>query len=125
MVNLTVLFLSFCDEDFVGALMELGNSMLLGHSSFVCQLLLNFSDEETGYFSGEFASLLFLDEGGFFIPSHFGGHMRFVFGRIVSGTQVQFESCDGVSPERCCGHSHPEMIAPEAGFTFPATCLER
>ena len=99
--------------------------MLLDHSSLVCQLLLNFSDQETGYFYGDFASFLFLDEGGFFIPSHFGGHMRFVFGRIVSGTQVQFESCDGVSPECCCGHSHPEMIAAEAGLTFPATCLER
>ena len=125
MLNLTVLFLSFCDEDFVGALMELGNSMLLGHSSLVCQLLLDFSDQETGYCSGEFTGFLFLDEGGFFIPCQFVGHVPFVFGRIVVGTQVEFESCDGVSPESCCSHSHLEMIAPEAGLTFPATCFER
>ena len=73
MVNLTVLLISFCVEDFVGVLMELGdafvelgNSMMLDHSSLVCKLLLDFSDQETRYLSGEFTGFLFLDEGGLF-----------------------------------------------------------
>ena len=132
MVNLTVLLISFCVEDFVGTLMELGdafvelgNSMLLDHSSLVCKLLLDFSDQETRYLSGEFTSFTYLDEGCLFFSCQVVGHVPFVFGRIVVGTQVEFESCDGVSPESCCSHSHPEMIAPEAGLTFPATCYER
>ena len=132
MVNLTVLLTLFCVEDFVGALIELGdafvelgNSMMLDHSSLVCKLLLDFSDQETRYLSGEITGFLFLDEGCLFFSCQVVGHVPFVFGRIIVGTQVEFESCDRVSPESCCSHSHLEMIAPEAGFTFPATGFER